>query len=266
MIYYLTIFNRRNIGSFSVIITTKRSVLILTKNNLSDLIAPYMSPWLSLDDKDWEPILKDSSVKSYERSTVIYQQGDVTPYVYLVKEGRVVLDLYGINGRRRSIYIADKGPCFGELACLDQLGNYCTATTCTKTTLYLISKKRFTEEICQNPDFCMTLLKALSLKTRLITSLLEQMSFNDSNYRVYHSLLSLIQLYGVRLRDGSYKLNIKFTHQEMAYQTGLSRVSVSNIFLSLTNEGLIEKENGYLIVKDIQALKDYLIKDEWKEE
>ena len=151
-----------------------------------------MSPWLSLDDKDWEPILKDSSVKSYERSTVIYQQGDVTPYVYLVKEGRVVLDLYGINGRRRSIYIADKGTCFGELACLDQLGNYCTATTCTKTTLYLISKKRFTEEICQNPDFCMTLLKALSLKTRLITSLLEQMSFNDSNYRVYHSLLSLI--------------------------------------------------------------------------
>lgn len=115
MIYYLTIFNRRNIGSFSVIITTKRSVLILTKNNLSDLIAPYMSPWLSLDDKDWEPILKDSSVKSYERSTVIYQQGDVTPYVYLVKEGRVVLDLYGINGRRRSIYIADKGTCFGEL-------------------------------------------------------------------------------------------------------------------------------------------------------
>ena len=93
MIYYLTIFNRRNIWSFSVIITTKRSVLILTKNNLSDLIAPYMSPWLSLDDKDWEPILKDSSVKSYERSTVIYQQGDVTPYVYLVKEGRVVLDL-----------------------------------------------------------------------------------------------------------------------------------------------------------------------------
>ena len=88
----------------------------MTKNNLSDLIAPYMSPWLSLDDKDWEPILKDSSVKSYERSTVIYQQGDVTPYVYLVKEGRVVLDLYGINGRRRSIYIADKGTCFGELA------------------------------------------------------------------------------------------------------------------------------------------------------
>ena len=115
MIYYLTIFNRRNIGSFSVIITTKRSVLILTKNNLSDLIAPYMSPWLSLDDKDWEPILKDSSVKSYERSTVIYQQGDVTPYVYLVKEGRVVLDLYGINGRRRSIYIADKGTALASL-------------------------------------------------------------------------------------------------------------------------------------------------------
>lgn len=236
---------------------------MMTKNNSPDLIAPYMSPWLSMDDKDWEPILKDSTVKTYARDAVIYRQGDVTSYVYLVKEGRVVLDLYGINGRRRSIYIADKGTCFGELACLDQLANYCTATTCTKTALYLIPKKRFIDEIYVNPAFSMTLLKALSLKTRLITSLLEQMSFNDSSYRVYHSLLSLIQLYGIQTKDGSYKLNIKFTHQEMAYQTGLSRVSVSNIFLSLTNEGLIEKDKGYLIVKDIQALKEYLIKEDW---
>lgn len=233
----------------------------MNKNLTSDLIAPYMSPWLSMDDKDWELIIKDSLTKTYDRNTVIYRQGDTTSYVYLVKNGRVVLDLYAINGRRRSIYIADKGTCFGELACLDQLANYCTATTCTKTTLYLIPKKRFIREIYGNPDFSMTLLKALSLKTRLITSLLEQMSFNDSNYRVYHSLLSLIQLYGVKTKESFYKLNIKFTHQEMAYQTGLSRVSVSNIFLSLANEGLIEKENGYLIIKDLEALKEYLIKE-----
>ena len=74
-----------------------------------------MSPWLSLDDKDWEPILKDSSVKSYERSTVIYQQGDVTPYVYLVKEGRVVLDLYGINGGGEASISRTRAPALASL-------------------------------------------------------------------------------------------------------------------------------------------------------
>ena len=41
----------------------------------------------------------------------------------------------------------------------------------------------------------------------------------------------------------------------MAYQTGLSpRIGLEYLSQSLTNEGLIEKD-GYLIVKDIQALK-----------
>ena len=116
-----------------------------------------MSPWLSLDDKDWGPILKippSSPMKKHRHLSA----GRCTPYVYLVKEGRVVLDLYGINGRRRSIYIADKGTCFGENSCLDQLGNYCTATTCTKTTLYLISK-RFTEESMPESRFLHDLIK-----------------------------------------------------------------------------------------------------------
>lgn len=233
--------------------------------NEKDFLSEYMntsqSPWLSMDAKDWKSITSDSTLKTYPRNTVLYRQDDIPSYVYLVKSGRVVLDIYGINGKKRSIYIADKGTCFGELSCLDQLPNYCTATTCTKTSLYVISKARLIEEIYKNPSFCMNLLKSLSIKTRLITGLLEQMSFSDSTYKVYHSLISLIQLYGIQTSQGYYKLNIKFTHQEMAYQTGLSRVSVSNIFLNLANENLIEKEHGYLIIKDISALKEYMIQE-----
>jgi len=220
-----------------------------------------MSPWLTMDLESWENLIKVSEVKTYPSGSVIYLQSEQPDFIYLVKEGRVVLETYSMSGKKRSIYIADSGTCFGELSCFDQLPNFCTATTNVKTQLYLISKPRLIQEIYQNPGFSMTLIKTMALKTRLITHLLELMTFYSSNSRVCHSLLSLIQLYGHRTNQGYYKINIKFTHQELAYQTGLSRVSVSNIFLDLTKQGLIEKEKGYLVIKDIQLLQEYLNKD-----
>lgn len=221
--------------------------------------ASYMSPWVRMNANDWAPIIQDSAMKTYPKDTVIYHQGEMTSYLYLVNEGRVCLDVYAVNGKKRSIYIADNGTCFGELSCLDQMPNYCTAVTCTQTSLYLIPRQRFLEEIQKNSVFTLSLLRALSLKTRLITGLLEQISFDNSHQRLYHSLIGLIQQYGQKTKEGYYQLNIKFTHQEMAYQTGLSRVSISNMFLNLTNKGLIEKKNGYLVFKDLDALQENLI-------
>ena len=62
--------------------------------------------------------------------------------------------------------------------------------------------------------------------------------------------------------EEGYNLNIKFTHHEMASLTGLSRVSVSNIISDLSSRGILKKENGYLIVKDINAILSYIINNE----
>lgn len=224
-----------------------------------EAFSSYMSPWVRMDDKEWRELICAVPIEIYEKEAIIYHQGDSPSCVYLVKEGRVCLDIYAKNGKKRSIYIADKGTCFGELSCLDQFPNYCTAIARTKTAVYRIPRKKFIDEVQKNPKFTLSLLKALSLKTRLITGLLGQLNFDDSHQRLYHSIIGLIELYGNQTKEGYYRLNIKFTHQEMAYQTGLSRVSISNIFLSLTNRGYIEKKNGYLIIKDMDALRDYLL-------
>lgn len=227
-----------------------------------DMFSSYMSPWIKMDDKDWASITSDAIIETYRKGDTIYHQDDMTTCLYLVKQGRVVLDVYAKNGKKRSIYIADQGTCFGELSCLDQYPCYCTATACTKTDLYLIPRERFLKELETNPAFSLSLLRSLALKTRLITGLLEQLSFDDSYMRFYHSLMGLIERYGVQTKEGHCRLSIKFTHQEMAYQTGLSRVSISNIFLNLTNKGYLTKDQGYLVIQDLNGLREYLMQED----
>ncbi len=101
----------------------------------------------------------------------------------------------------------------------------------------------------------------MAKKIRLITTEVKQLSFNDSNYRVCYALSNLVSQYGFKTPEGYYKLSIKFTHQEMANLAGLSRVSVSNILLNLTSEGIIDKEDGFVVIKDLDALSNYLFEN-----
>lgn len=216
------------------------------------------SPWLEMEKIDWTCISEHSTLKNYPKGSIVYHQEDNPEYVYLVKSGRVCLDIYGLNGEKRSIFIAETNTFFGELSPIDNLPNLCSATVVSDASLYLIPKGVFDDELNKNPAFSTNLLKVMAKKIRLLTAQLKQLSFNDSTYRVCHALMNLTCQYGAPVSNGKYKLKIKFTHQEMANLTGLSRVSVSNILLNLTAEGIIDKEDGYIVINDISLLHSLL--------
>jgi len=201
------------------------------------------SPWVDMSYVDWSCITKDYTPKGYKKHEVIYHQQDNPDCVYLVKKGRVRLDIYGFNGEKRSLFIAEAGTFFGELSTIDEMPNMCSATAATYSVVYSIPKTRFIEELSKNYDFSFSILKMMS------------------NYRVCYALTSLANQYGSKTSEGYYKLGIKFTHQEMANLTGLSRVSVSNILLNLASEGIIDKDEGFVIIIDMNRLSNYLLEN-----
>ena len=77
-------------------------------------------------------------------------------------------------------------------------------------------------------------------------------------------MLDLINDYSKQLKTSSYKFTLKYTHQNIADLTGLSRVSVSNIISKFQNLGILKKDSfdGYIIIKDPERLYDFL--DEYK--
>lgn len=217
------------------------------------------SPWIEMSYIDWTCITKGYTPKAYNKNEIIYNQYDDPDYVYLVKKGRVRLDIYGINGEIYSLFVAEAGTFLGEISPIDLLPNMCSATAATYSILYNIPKTRFIEELNTNYEFSLNILKMMAKKIRLITTQIKQLYFNDSNYRVCSALGNLVKQYSSQTSEGYHKLKIKFTHQEMANITGLSRVSVSNIMLKLTSEGIIDKQDGFIVIKNMSSLNNYLL-------
>ncbi len=230
----------------------------MQKNGSDKIIAHnILSPWIETNDINWSCIISNLTPKKFNKNDVIFQQDCNSKYVYLIKNGRVRLDIYSLTGEDKTVFIAGKGTFIGELSPIDNLNNICRASASTDSEIYLILKSDFLKQLNTNIEFTKNILTLSAKKIRLLVEDIKQLSFNNASYRVCYALVHLVNQYSTRTPDG-YKLAMKFTHQEMANLTGLSRVSVSNIISDLHSKGILKKMNGYLLIKDIEAIMSYL--------
>lgn len=82
---------------------------------------------------------------------------------------------------------------------------------------------------------------------RMLLTQIELMSFHHSEGRVCFYLLHLAEQYSEE-KNGQKLLYIRFTHQDIAEITGLSRVCVSNIISGLVKDRILMKKSGLYYV------------------
>lgn len=241
----------------------ERKRLMTTRESFSSDILQYTvdkSPWIEVPDADWSFLTKGLTPKVYKKGSIIYDQEStsVNPYVFLVKTGRVRMDIYSHAGDCKSLYVAGPGTIFGEISPLDGLPNICSASASIRSEIYHIPHAAFIEALQTNPLCAMNVMNIMARKTRLMANSIKQLTFDHSTARVAFALSNLAKQYSKKTSEG-IQLTMKFTQQEMADLTGLSRVSVSNIFTQLTNDGVIAKNDGYLVIHDMDALLHYFL-------
>lgn len=243
---------------FIEIIILKRGDLILNNDSGKKIdTGNVTSPWIESNEIDWNYITHNIEPKKYSKNEVLFEQNSSTDYVYLINNGRVRLDIISYAGEEKTIFIAGKGIFIGDLSPIDNLPNICRATTSTDCEIYLILKSDFKKHLLTNIKFATDILYINSKKIRLLVEDIKQLSFNNAYYRVCYALVHLAKQYSSLTKEG-YKLDMKFTHQEMANLTGLSRVSVSNIISELQSKEVLKKMDGYLLIKDINSILTHL--------
>lgn len=218
--------------------------------HFSDSVA---NPWLKLTDESWSSLTEGLYPTRFDKHTVIYHQGDILHFAFIVKSGRVRLSYYSECGEEKGILIAEKNCMFGEAAALPGYPTYYTATAIVDCELYLIPVSNLKSAIRDNSDVAMELIMLMARKMRIYSAQEIELSFTETYTRTCHALLYIADTYGKQTKNGIL-LHNKFTHQELANMIHASRVSVANVFSELTKSGIIRKENGYYIITKIDEL------------
>ena len=216
------------------------------------------SPWIDMSHLDWGPLTDERYARHFFRGHIFYGKQEYSENVFIIKRGRVAMCLCTPEGDMRNTMVLDAGCMFGNQTLFDGSPNSCQAEVVSdEAEVYVIPKEEASSRIRDNFQMTHNILMQSNRINRMLLTQIELMSFHHSEGRVCFYLLHLAEQYSEE-KNGQKLLYIRFTHQDIAEITGLSRVCVSNIISGLVKDRILMKKSGLYYVVQMDALRQQI--------
>ncbi len=193
------------------------------------------------------------SKREVRKREVVVFQGDACDTLYFVASGAIKVYKTSVGGKEQILHIAQKGESLGDIGIFDGGPSPASMVAITGATLYRMQRKDLDTVIRKYPKIALNALKALAVRVRRDSRLVEELSFGQVINRVARLLLKYMEW-----ETGA---GIRLTQQDMANMVGSSREMVNKSLrymedqkaLRTTRKG-IEIIDGKLLENIAQAV------------
>lgn len=198
--------------------------------------------------------------RKYKKDENIILEDDSTDQaLFIIVEGEVKVYISGMDGRETILAMLGKGDFFGEMSLIDGEPRSASVKAVTNTSILVVRRKDFQEELYKFPDLTMSLLEEMSRRLRKSNKQVGSLSLMTVYGRIAATLLNLVEEKGVRIhaQDGQMVVAIKNkpTQQQLAEMSGTTRESVSRVLNTLQKKGLISINGKDLIILEEKELR-----------
>lgn len=153
------------------------------------------------------------------------------------------------DGIERTLNTAARGEVIGEAAFFDKMPRVSSASALSGCELVVIDEQKLLSLIHESPRLALEILKIQASRVRQLSDQLDVMTFLKADGRIARLLLQ-----NISVENG--KEVVSLTHEEIAGNVGVNRVTVSKILIRLKKEGIISTEYRKIVVKDRKKLEE----------
>ncbi len=183
----------------------------------------------------------------FPKRGMVFDQGDSTRLVYLVKRGKVRLARLTADGKEVTIAVLGAGDVFGEEAMFAQ-GTRTTVAVCMEETLVCTSKADdLFALLTREPTLALNVAKVVSDRLGDASATMEDLAYASVSDRIMHALVRLAAEHGVETSAGIV-LDVRLTHNDIASLVGSTRETVSLEMANLTRLGRIKNDERHIIL------------------
>ena len=193
-------------------------------------------PFAPLQDETLRKIAASGVVRTFPRSTVLINEGDVGDALYVILSGRVKVYSSNEAGREFVIDFHGAGEYVGEMT-LDGEPRSASVMTVEPTTCAVVNRAQFRDFLLAHPDFAMHLVDRLIHRLRVTTGNLKSLALSD----VYGRLVRLLNTLAHEV-NGKLIVPEKLTQQEIADRVGASRDMIGKLMKDLVAGGYLAIE------------------------
>jgi CRP-like cAMP-binding protein len=187
-----------------------------------------------------------------ERGELIIGHSDPSTEVYFLLEGRARVVIHSADGKAVAFRDLGPGDFFGEWAAIDGQPRSASIEALDRCTLASMTADVFWEVLIGHPTAASGMLRHLVSQLRIMTGRVYEFSTLAVRHRIHNELLRLA--HGGEQANGSAIICPAPKHTDIASYIGARREAVSRELSYLTRIGLIERQTGGLVIKDVARL------------
>ena len=216
-----------------------------------------------VENQALQAIAAHAHERTYRAGQMIVLSGEPTVAVHLLARGRVRSQRCSTEGREVVLHDLGPGDCFDLASVLDGGGNLTTVTAIPDAKLYAVPALDFRRIVNDHPVLSLSLLSHLSRRVRHLSDTAEGLALYDVRIRLARCLLACTGRANddERMPDsarppGNGWLCPRYlTQGELAAQIGTVRDVVGRTLRSFSQEGLIRRERGRVVITDLVGLR-----------
>jgi CRP/FNR family transcriptional regulator, cyclic AMP receptor protein len=200
----------------------------------------------NLDEKDLADIAGLLIDRKFPRDAIIFEDGSLGDYMYLIQEGQVKITKMSEDGREKILEMLGPGDFFGEMALLDREPRSASVKTTTACVLLALSRQDFLGLLKQDHELTLELLRELARRLRETDEQIRGLSFERVESRARRLLARLAK---EKLPDRVDRMaTAPITHQQLADLVGTSRETITRVVKELKDSGWLEQEGKRYLV------------------
>jgi len=204
-------------------------------------------------DKKYHKELHDSIyIRHFYKNGIVFYEGDCSDYLHILLEGQVRLYKTSPKNSIIQIHRLVAPATIGEYACLEQLAFPATCEFISEHGVVGLLHFKKVMEYLKEPEFTLALLKSMTNKVMMLSSLVHKETILSSEAKVADLILN----------DTETFTNIK--NNEIASILNITPETLSRILTKLKKEKIISFNNHVLKILNLEALHLLLEKNTLK--
>lgn len=189
------------------------------------------------------------NIQNFPAGSIIFNEGEVCSSIFIVLEGRVLIQKIDSSGRYFNVGEAAVGEMMGSNVLFSDQSTYPLSTTAITDVVLLSLPRELVIKLCQvNVHFLESLLKISSGKAFMLTKRLNEVTVQTLKQNIARFLLRQGQ------QQDSAEIQLPFTKKDWADQLGVQRPSLQRELKRLEEIGAIHVNRDRITILDQDKL------------
>jgi CRP-like cAMP-binding protein len=202
---------------------------------------------------DLGPFEARANWRRFDPDEVLVDFDEPSTDVYFLLSGEVRVLMRTASGKEVILYEMKPGDLFGELAALDGVPRSANVTALTRGEACVMPASVFKELLFSHQPVAERLFCLMASRIRELNARFMEQTVLDLRHRLYSELLRLSS--PRQDRSGERVITPPPFHHIVAARIGCRREQITREFTMLSQEGLIERTRGALILRQPDVLK-----------